>query len=48
MVNYNSSEFEKLAFVPGGCEITVKVALSLKKFLMTRVIEKLLTTVIMK
>jgi hypothetical protein len=34
--------------MPNGCEVTVKVALSLKKFLMTRVIEKLLTTVIMK
>lgn len=47
-VTYNSPEFEKLVFSPNSCEITVKVALSLKKFLMTKVIEKLMATTVMK
>ena len=47
-MTYNSNEFEKLVFKEGSCEITVKVALSLKKFLMTQVIEKLLTSTVMK
>lgn len=35
-------------FNAASCEVTVKVSLSLKKFLMTRVIEKLLGSTIMK
>jgi hypothetical protein len=35
-------------FNPKGCEITVKVPLSLKKFLMTKVVEKILKSAIIR
>jgi hypothetical protein len=48
VISYNSNEFEKVTFGANSCEITIKVSLNLKKFLMTKVIEKLLGTTIMK
>lgn len=48
VISYNSHEFEKVTFGANSCEITIKVSLNLKKFLMTKVIEKLLGTTIMK
>lgn len=47
-INYNTPEYEKTVYAENSCEITVKVALSLKKFLMTKVIEKLMGSTIMK
>lgn len=37
-----------MEFKESTCEITIKVSLNMKKFLMTKVIEKLLSTTIMK
>lgn len=47
-VTYDSPEFDKLVFAEGFCEVTLKVALSLKKFLMTRLVEKVMASTIMK
>lgn len=45
---YKSHEFESLKFKDDGCEIVVKVPLNLKKFLMTKVVEKMLKTCIIR
>ena len=37
-----------MKFIKGGCEITVKVSLNLKKFLMTKVVEKILRSSIIR
>lgn len=45
---YKSPEFDHLTFSESGCEIIIKVSLNLKKFLMTKVVEKILKDTVMK
>lgn len=45
---FKSHQFESLKFNSKGCQIVVKVPLNLKKFLMTKVVEKMLKTAIIR